>query len=41
MHGGRDTGLFKLFLQGFAVGHLYGVLGPGAGVVGFDVGGNE
>ena len=35
MHGGRNAGLFQLFLQGFAVGDLNGVLGPGAGVVGF------
>jgi hypothetical protein len=41
VHGGRDAGLFELFLQGFAVGHLDGELGPGAGVVGFDVGGDE
>lgn len=37
MHGGGDAGLFELFLQGFAVGDLDGVLGPGAGVVGFQV----
>ncbi len=41
MHGSGDAGLFELFLQGFAVGHLDCVLGPGAGVVGFDVGGDE
>lgn len=35
VHGGGDAGLFELFLQGFAVGDLDGVLGPGAGVVGF------
>lgn len=35
VHGGRDARLFELFLQGFAVRDLDGVLGPGAGVVGF------
>ncbi len=38
MHGGGDAGLFQLFLQGFAVRDLDGVLGPGAGVVGFNIG---
>ncbi len=41
MHGGGDAGLFELLLQGFAVRDLDGELGPGAGVVGFDVGGDE
>lgn len=41
MHGGRNAGLFQLFLHRIAVGHLHGVLGPGAGVVGFDVGGDD
>lgn len=41
VHGGGDAGLFELFLQRFAVVHLDGELGPGAGVVGFDVGGDE
>lgn len=35
VHGGGDKGLFQLFLQRFAVWHLDGVLGPGAGVMGF------
>lgn len=35
VHGSGDAGLFELFLQGFAVGDLDGVLSPGAGVVGF------
>ncbi len=35
MHGGGYAGLIQLFLQGFPVGDLDGVLGPGAGVVGF------
>lgn len=39
MHSGGDAGLFELFLQGFAVRNLDGVLGPGAAVVGFQVGG--
>lgn len=38
VHGSGDAGLFELFLQGFAVGYLDGVLGPSAGVVGFQVG---
>lgn len=35
MHGGWDACLLQFFLQGFSVGDLDGVLGPGAGVVGF------
>lgn len=35
VHSGGNAGLFQLFLQRFAVGHLDGVLGPGAGIVGF------
>ncbi len=41
VHSGGDASLFELFLQGSAVGHLDGELGPGAGVVGFDVGCDE
>ena len=41
VHGGGDAGLLELVLKGFAVGHLDGVLGPGAGVVRFDVGGDK
>ena len=39
MYGGGNACFSKSFLQGFAVRDLDGVLGPGAGVVGFDVGG--
>lgn len=38
MHGGRNASGLQLCLYLCAVGHLHGVLGPGAGVVGFDVG---
>ena len=41
MHGGGSAGLFQSFLQDFAVGDLNGVLSPGAGVVGFDLGGDD
>lgn len=38
MHGCGNAGLFEFFLQGFAVRNLNGVLGPGAGVLGFQIG---
>jgi hypothetical protein len=38
VHGGGDASGLQLHLHPFAVGHLHGVLGPGAGVVRFDVG---
>ena len=41
MHGGGDADLFQMFLQRFAVEDVDGVLGPGAGVVGFNVGGDD
>ncbi len=41
MHGVGDTGLFKLLLNSFSVWYLNCVLGPGAGVVGFQVGGDD
>ena len=38
VHGGGDAGGLEALLHWVAVGHLNGVLGPDAGVVGFDVG---